>query len=229
MKQVDQGILIHRINYSENSLIITLFTSSNGVQKFISKGVKKKKGNLFPLGIYEIDYYKKPTADLGSITNIAQIKHHFGISNSPIKQIISFFIADLLKQTQKSESKDNNTFNFIIDAIQKLDKTNNISYFLCLFLLEYIHTLGITPYIEEEKSNCFDLEKGVFTNNKSDSKNIISNKTVESIIDYYNNNELNPNSNFKEMLNICLRYLSYHIPNFNMEKSIDIIREILYD
>ena len=43
MKQVDKGILIHRINYSENSLIITLFTYSNGVQKFISKGVKKKK------------------------------------------------------------------------------------------------------------------------------------------------------------------------------------------
>ena len=26
------------------------------------------------------------------------------------------------------------------------------------------------------------------------------------------------------MLNICLRYLSYHIPNFNMENSIDIIK-----
>ncbi|MDG2343847.1 MAG: DNA repair protein RecO [Flavobacteriales bacterium] len=229
MKQVDQGILIHRINYSENSLIITLFTSSNGVQKFISKGVKKKPGNLFPMGIYEIDYYKKPTAELGSITNIVQIKHHFGISNSPIKQIISFFIADLLKQTQKSESKDDNTFNFITNAIQKLDNTNNVSCFLCVFILEYIDTLGITPYIEEENSNCFDLEKGVFTSNKTDSDNKIMNKSVESIIDYYKNNKLNPKSNFKEVLNICLRYLSYHIPNFNMEKSIDIIREILYD
>ena len=229
MKQVDQGILIHRINYSENSLLITLYTSSNGVQKFISKGVKKKAGNLIPMGIYEIDYYKKPSAELGSITNIVQIKHHFGISNSPIKQLISFFIADLLKQTQKSESKDKNTFDFINNSIQSLDNTNHTSHFLCLFLLEYIQTLGITPFIENENSNCFDLEKGVFTFNNTDSNFRIMNKSVGTIIDYYKNKKLSKNSNFKEVLNICLRYLSYHIPNFNMEKSINIIREIMYD
>ena len=106
MKQSDQGILIHRQNYSESSLLITFFTKKNGLQKFISKGVKKKAGNLNPLGIYEINYYKSPKQDLGNITDIHHTHAFHYDSISPLKNIISFFLADLLKQTLKTESED---------------------------------------------------------------------------------------------------------------------------
>mgnify|MGYP003948941695 CR=1 FL=1 len=233
MKQVDKGILIHRHNYSESSLIITFYTYKNGVQKYISKGIKKKSGNLIPLGLYELSFYKKPSNDLGSLSNITQIKQHYAISSNPLKQITCFFIADLLRQTQKTQTEDIETFIFISNYIDKLDNEKDLNSFVCIFLLEYLDFLGITPLLENKNANCFDIEKGVFIyhNKKSDTR--IINEAVNSIINFYKYNKdqikYSNINNSKEILTILLKYLSIHIPNFDMNKSIKIIREIIYE
>lgn len=232
MKQSDQGILIHRQNYSESSLLITLFTKNNGIQKFISKGVKKKSGNLNPLGIYEITFYKSPKQDLGNITEINQIQVYYSKNISPLKNITSFFLADLLKQTLKTETEDEETYLFIYNQIQKLHTIDNFNYFLLLFMIEFLDVLGIQPLIENDNANCFDIQKGTFIyENKATSTQIIT-PSVKVIIQLINKKKPDPSElikHSKETLILLIKYCSIHIPNFNMDESIQIIREILYD
>ena len=175
MKQSDQGILIHRQNYSESSLLITLFTKNNGIQKFISKGVKKKSGNLNPLGIYEITFYKSPKQDLGNITEINQVQVYYNKNTSPLKNIISFFLADLLKQTLKTETEDQESYSYIYNQIQKLHAVDDFNKFLILFMINFLDILGIQPLIENDNANCFDIQKGTFIyENKETSTQIIN-------------------------------------------------------
>ena len=232
MKQSDQGILIHRQNYSESSLLITLFTKKNGIQKFISKGVKKKSGNLNPLSIYEITFYKSPKQDLGNITEINQIQVYYSKNISPLKNITSFFLADLLKQTLKTETEDEETYLFIYNQIQKLHTIDNFNYFLLLFMIEFLDVLGIQPLIENDNANCFDIQKGTFIYENKETSTQIINPSVQIIIQLIK--KTNPNSSelikhSKETLILLIKYCSIHIPNFNMDESIKIIREILYD
>ena len=232
MKQSDQGILIHRQNYSESSLLITFFTKKNGLQKFISKGVKKKSGNLNPLGIYEINYYKSPKQDLGNITDIHHTHAFHYNSTSPLKNIISFFLADLLKQTLKTESEDQETFEFIYNQIEKLQCVEDYNKFLLIFIIEFLDIIGIQPLLENDNANCFDIQKGIFIyENKSSSTQII-NPSVLIIIKLLGKKSISPTDlkkNSKETLILLLKYYSIHIPNFNMNTSIKIIREILYE
>ena len=232
MKQSDQGILIHRQNYSESSLLITLFTKNNGVQKFISKGVKKKSGNLNPLGIYEITFYKSPKQDLGNITEINQTQIYYSKNISPLKNIISFFLADLLKQTLKTETEDKESFIFIYNQIQKLQTVNDFNCFLIVFMIEFIDILGIQPLIENDDANCFDIQKGTFIYQNKESATQIINPSVLVIIQLINKKSIassDLNKHSKDTLILLLKYCSIHIPNFNMDASIQIIREILYD
>tara|TARA_B100001758_G_scaffold245286_1_gene258037 strand:+ start:1157 stop:1855 length:699 start_codon:yes stop_codon:yes gene_type:complete len=232
MKQSDQGILIHRQNYSESSLLITLFTKNNGIQKFISKGVKKKSGNLNPLGIYEIIFYKSPKQDLGNITEINQVQVYYNKNTSPLKNIISFFLADLLKQTLKTETEDQESYSYIYNQIQKLHAVDDFNKFLILFMINFLDILGIQPLIENDNANCFDIQKGTFIYENKETSTQIINPSVQIIIQLIK--KTNPNSSelikhSKETLILLIKYCSIHIPNFNMDESIKIIREILYD
>lgn len=104
MKQTDYGILLNRISYSESSLITTFFTENSGIQKFIFLGGKKKVGNLNPLGIYELTYYKRPDSELGKINQAELVNSMNNIFFNPTKSVIAFFVAEILYQGIKSET-----------------------------------------------------------------------------------------------------------------------------
>ena len=113
MKQSDYGILLNRISYSENSLITTFFTEKSGIQKFIFLGGKKKAGNLFPLGIYELTYFKRPDSELGKLNQAILDNSMNDIFFNPVKSVIAFFVSEILYQGIKSEEKDSELFSFI--------------------------------------------------------------------------------------------------------------------
>ena len=98
-----------------------MYTKTNGIQKFISKGVKKKSGNLNPLGIYEITFYKSPKQDLGNITEINQTQVYYSKNISPLKNIISFFLADLFQMLRRRVDLDliisKHAFDFVVDLL----------------------------------------------------------------------------------------------------------------
>lgn len=111
MKQTDLGVFIHRIAYSESSLITTFYTKNNGLQKFVFQGGKKKNSNLFPLNVCELDFYFRPDSELGKLTKADSITNLDSIFSSPIKSVIAFFIADVLRQTLQTNQKELKVFS----------------------------------------------------------------------------------------------------------------------
>lgn len=225
MKNKDVGILIHKKNYSESSLILTFYTEGNGLISFIFKGAKKKKLAIFHLGIYELTYFKRPESNLGIIQSLEAGVPLTELFSNPQKIIIGFFMVDVLGQTLKTEHSDPELFHFIKNNILELEVQSDLLSFPLAFLGNYIRKLGFSPLSEVENPKGFDLNSGRFT---SEETGMIP--TVVKQLDLLFQGL--PIECSKEIaqkaLQILLDYYKLHLPHFNAENSLKIIRDTLY-
>ena len=226
MTQTTIGILIGKKNYSESSLILSFYTKENGLVSFIFKGVKKKKIPVFLLGIYEITYFKRLESNLGIIQSMQPAVVLNDIFINPQKIIICFFLVDVLRETLKVEQSDPKIFSFLKTQILKLEIEDNLLLYPIQFLALFIGHLGFSPIIESESPNGFDLKTARFTIEKSN----LDVQCVRSLSDLFRENEVKMDKILaKETLKILIDYCKIHLPNFNIEKSLTVIRETLFD
>ncbi len=232
MKQNDSAILLHRVNYSDTSLIVTMYTLHHGVQKFIFQGGKKKATSLFPFSVCEIEYYNRPDSELGKLTSVTSNEASLAnISDNPVKNTIAFFATDILRKCLLTNQADFQLFEFIRSSITRLYQTKDTSLFMVWFLIEFAEQLGIQPNVTSENSPFFNLQEGEFCLFKIPGELIVEGESVKLIQELIRNNEIGPTPKTirMEALEVMLRYYTLHIPKFNIQKSLEIVRDILYD
>lgn len=219
------GILISKKNYSESSLVISFYTEESGLISFIFKGAKKKKIPLYYLGIYEIVYFRRPESNLGIINSINPAIALEDIYVKPQKLILSFFLVDVLKETLKVEQQDKQLFDFIKIQILELEVQEDLIFFPIKFLSSLIQNLGFSPIFEDENPKGFDLKNGKLTKEASD----FDYATVRVIHAIFANIPINLDRiSGQKALSVLIDYCKLHLPNFNVDKSLKVIRETLY-
>lgn len=225
MKTKDVGILISKKNYSESSLILTFYTEGNGLISFIFKGAKKKKLAIFHLGIYEISYFKRPESNLGIIQNLEAVVPLTDLFSNPQKIIIGFFIVDVLSQTLKTEHSDPDLFHFIKQVILELEAQNELLLFPLDFLGNYIQKLGFSPLSEIENPLGFDIHSGRFTSHDTGFEPAV----VSTLNQLFQGGMMDSNrETAKKALEVLMDYYKSHLPLFNSQNSLNVIRDTLY-
>ncbi len=230
MKQNDIAIFIHRINYSESSLIVTFYTLHNGIQKFVFQGGKKKGAFLFPLSICEINYYRRPDSELGKLT---EVKSHIltqEIPTNPIKATIAFFMVDVLKKCLQTDQSDISLFRFLEQSIIQLDSTTDFGLFASFFLIDFSLHMGIVPHISETNKRYFHLQDGEFSDFDRAGELIASGPAIQLMQHILRKDNIPESSKEtkSELFDILIMYYKLHVSTFNIQKSFDVIREILY-
>lgn len=230
MKENDKAIFLHRIHYSESSLIATFYTYRTGIQKFIFQGGKKKATGLFPLSLSEIHYYRRPDSDLGKLTAVAPYEMLHDLSSNPLKSTIAFFLVDVLKQCLQTDQSDPELFLFVERQIISLDEQEDLSVFVTQFLLEFSEHMGISPSLEIENKKFFYLQDGEFSDIDRKGELIASGQASELIQNLLRGEEVKDVSKDikQETFELMVIYYRLHIPRFDVQKSLEIIREILY-
>lgn len=228
MKLVDEGIFIHRIAYSESSVVATYFTRAHGMQTFIFQGAKKKGGNFFILQPAELEYYRRPDSELGKLTKAQSINQFPELINQPEKTIVAYFIADVIRNCIQTEQEDIAMYTFLIDFMYRLSETDAISVFPILFLLEFTEYLGIEPAWPEQVQNYFQLEHGTFSNLEHRGEIEYHGEGVHFLQELRaSRNKTVPQSTKKEALRILLHYYKIHIPKFSPDRTLEILKEIM--
>lgn len=229
MKQLDEAIFIHRIPYSESSLIVTFLTKEHGYHKFLFKGGKKKSHQLYPLSVSEIEFYARKESDLWNVTS-AEPAFVQNIQFDPVKSTIAFFIADVLNMVLRGTEKDVSLYNFVRDSILKLNEEEELGVFPSLFLIGLTKQLGVQPLIEDEANKWLDLKSGSIGGYREMDTISIEGALVDVIIgmlqDQPQSIELNRTQR-QELLRVMLDYFKIHVPGFKEPGTYDIIREIL--
>ncbi|SFI08671.1 DNA repair protein RecO [Halpernia frigidisoli] len=223
-----KGFLLSYLKYGDNDAILHCFTADEGFESFYIRGIysskNKKKFLLTPLSeiFLDVNLKRKSTALplLNQIESVDTDYFEFDIKKSSVL----FFISDLLNQVLKSENSQSKIYNEIELFIFHLKQDKKQIHLL--FLFKIIQFLGFAPLINDGKY--LDIETGVFTENLSHQvfdeeissiwKNILENE------DIYNFKI--PQNKSRELLNSLLIYYQFHLENFRIPVSLEIVKEI---
>lgn len=229
-----EGIVIHKINYSETSLIIKVLTKDKGLQSFIFQGAKRKgkKGHIIaPLSIININYFQRKDSELAKIREVELSVVYKDIPFNPIKSSIVFFINELLQNSVKEEEFNPQLYEFLKNVMQILDVHTELSNFPIKFMLALLGQIGYYPQFDNN-GNYFDLINGKITNNEPNHPHYLNTDVTKCLIKINQhplseNGELIPSTTKKDLMDGLLDYYKIKIDGFKPLKSLEIIEAVL--
>ncbi len=233
-----EGIVLRTIKYSDNSLIIQLFTREHGRISCIAKGIHNKKSKfapaLFhPFFIFNAEIYFNNKKEIQIIKEVNINNSLNNLRENHYKLTIAMFLAEVLNKTIKYQNTDENLFDFIKNMIYTFDaEQNSPANFHLYFLLGMTHFLGFYPINNYTNELAFfDLLNAQFVKSFADSQTI--DKEYSELISQIMNNKNNEwwtikLSSFqrRKTIEILLNYYTLHT-GINMKiKSLDVLTDV---
>jgi DNA repair protein RecO (recombination protein O) len=239
MLQATKGVVLHYFKYSDNSVIIKIFTEHFGIQSYILKGIHSKKNKaqkayLQPLSIIEIEASQKENKNLQALKSIKIESPYQSIPFNVYKSAIAFFVAEFLSKTIKEEETNNYLFDFITSSLLILDELkDHFSNFHLVFMAQLTEYFGFQPQLETYQSNYyFNLQEGNFVVFQPNHPFYINQANATLFYQVFNVdmqqlNSLNfTNSQRKEVLAALIDYYSLHVNNLSNLKSKEVLEEV---
>ena len=139
----DDCFLLHQRAHGETSLIVDVFTRTNGKMSLIAKGAKKPKskffGYLVPFTKLKITYSGR--SELKTLTNID--RDFSQSTNSLSKTSYSLlYINELLIRLLPKDASQEDLFNLYEDFLTKIHSGDDIEFTLRHFELDLLDMLG---------------------------------------------------------------------------------------
>ena len=191
MMKIDQGFLINKLKYNENSIIADFYTRENGrISGIIFGGTSKKiKGYL------EIGNYFHLNLNSKNESKIASIKAEILKANTPVyfnnqKKLHCIISAMSLIKNLTPENENNiEIFNLIENFFNILEKKNWLKNYINweLMLLKYLgYDLNLKNIVHKENVN----NNEVYYVKSSTQKKIVPNFLIKESIENVDNIEI---------------------------------------
>jgi len=231
------AIVLSKIRYRDNDLIVKCYTQHYGILSFLLRGVLKSKKGLTKTAYFQLlsqlqlVIVYNPNKSLHTIKE-AKINHLYGSLHSNIsKSAIVMFLSEILSNTLKEEEQNETLFSYIETTLLWLDTHSECSNFHLLFLINLTKYLGFYPekiYLEHKY---FNLEDGKFETtqlgkyNVSGENLIILKQLLGIKFDALSSIKLNAKQR-QSFLNTMLLYYELHLGGFKKPKSLQILNQV---
>jgi len=221
------GFLLSYIKYGENDAVLHCFTEEDGFQSYFLKGIytkkNKKKALLLPLS--KLNFSLNPLRGNGiqTISKFEMVKSNDIYMDIRCNTVV-FFISDFLNQNLRHENKNHTIFFCLEEFIDELQSRNYQSHLV--FLIKILKIQGVAPLINDSKY--LDPETGTFT---SEIMNHLFTEEIsavwKSILTTESPYRVKIPSRFrKDFLYSLLVYYHYHITEFKIPASLEVIQQI---
>lgn len=234
------AIVLSKVRYQDNDLIIKCLTRDLGVVSYMVKNISvtKKSKNKFAffqlLNILDLETNFNPNRSIQYIKDL-KIKYSFKSLHTNIyKSSVVMFLSEILSTIIHNEIKDIELFDFIESSLIWYDKSEESSTFYLIFLMQMTDYLGFYPDCTNMHYNYFNLEEGLFENSKN-SKYVIKGgslvlfKTILGIKFDSNKLPFIDKMNKKEILKNIIIYYKLHVDGFKEPKSLKVLNQIFAD
>ena len=231
------AIVLSKIRYKDNDIIVKFFTKEYGAISFIVKGGQNSKKNKIKyvyfqeLSILEIQFNYNLKRDLQYIKDI-ELKHNYTSSHTDLVKIsVIMLLSEVLSNVITYQKKEIQLYNYIEQSLIWHDMNKSNPYFHMIFLIELTRYLGFYPDILNNNFKYFNLEGGSYEKSKTSEYSITGDSLnlFNQILGIkFDSNPL-PTLNSKdkmEIINIILTYYKLHINNFKPIKSLEIVKNI---
>ena len=231
------AIVISKIRYRDNDLIVKCYTEKLGIVSYILKGVlKSKKANVKMayfqlLSLLELDTNHKEKSSLQFIIDVKLNHLYTTLHTNIIKGSIVMFLAEVLSSALKEEEKNLILFEYLETTFLWFDKQDQYANFHLLFLLKLTRHLGFYPDTTNIQFDYFNLNEGEFQS-VATSKYSISGENLILLkrllgINFETLNSIKLNSKQRlSFLKMMLRYFELHLSGFNQPRSLQLFNQV---
>lgn len=239
MQVTTKAIVFSSIKYGDTSLIVKIFTQSDGLKSYLLKGIlTSKKGKLKPalfqpLTQLEVVANHKNKGTLENIREAKVINHYQSLHSNIIKNSLVLFLAEMLSIVIQEEEENQGLFQYLEYAMFWLDTNDNSSNFHILFLLHLTKYLGFYPDTTNKDQPYFDLFEGCFLSSPSLNP-ILEGDSLEVFKKFLGINfdsilSINISNNQRqELLKKLLLYFELHLHGFRTPKSLAVLNAVFH-
>lgn len=239
----DKGIILSKLKYSDNTVIVKVLTLDRGIRTYLASGVNAPKSKLKnqllePLTLVEFSAYDSPAKEMNRLKEVRLLQVHAmadtGFEVIAVKQ----FIAEIIVKALKEGDTGKEVFGFLSTCLALLEanlvRTVN---FPQVFMVNLAAYLGFAPEAPERSAAAevplyFDLPSGKFSEfpgpadlsmNEEESRyllRIITSEFSEAL------NMSIPKPVRISMLDKLVRFYGIHIADFNQINSVSILHQL---
>ena len=143
--------------HSDKAHFLHAYTRAGGRINYMVYGLGRKnpRGIYTPLSLIQItadhDSIKPPTVKEATLLTSNSAS---GLTSNIYKQTICLFIAEILFQVLRHPMQDEPMFDFLAQAIQELDRTDEPQKFHLLFMVQFAAKLGFAMEHEPTLPDC---------------------------------------------------------------------------
>ena len=231
------AIVLSKLKYKDNDLIVKCYTQQLGVISFLLRGVlKSNKSNtkvayFQPLSQLQLSIVYKQNRSLQSVSDTKMNHVYTSLHTNILKSAIVMFLSEVLSSTLKEEEPNEILFSYLETTLLWLDAQTEFSNFHLLFLLNLTKYLGFYPDTNDIEFPYFNLKEGKFEL-KQLGDYTISNENLNLLkqllaTKFEHLQELKINSKQRQsFLNMMLLYFEMHLGSFKPPKSLQILNQV---
>lgn len=244
MTHKTKGIVLRSISYSETSVITSVYTKLFGLQNYIVKGVrqsgkKTQSKQIFfqAAAMLEMEVYHNDLKNLQFIKEYKWSYLYNKVLFDVVRTAIAQFIIELFQRSIKQPEANPELFYLLEGSLMQADRGSDAAaanlplYFMLHLATESGFQLQGNYSTE---TPVLDLKEGAFTEAEPVHPNFVAGFMAETIskvqrIQFYNeleNIKLNREMR-RQILDVLLQYISFHITDFKELKSLPVLQEVL--
>lgn len=239
MQEKTRGIVLRVLRYSDQAIIVDIYTESRGCLSFWVKCAVSRKAsvrNVFftPLSILELNYDFRPSSALQRIRDVRFSYVYSSLPFDPMKAAVGLFLSDFLYRVLKQETANESLFAYLDYSLQWLDRSvSAFANFHLVFITRLTRFLGFYPNVEAyHKGDYFDMLNACFVSSRPLHAAYLGPEEAATIPMFMRMNYdsmrffvMNRISRVRyvEVLN---DYYRLHIPDFPELKSLDVLKEL---
>jgi DNA repair protein RecO (recombination protein O) len=231
------AIVLSKLRYADNDLIVKCYTQELGILSFLLRGVlKSKKGHSKTAYFQLLSQLQLVIVhkDNRTLHNIKETKLNYlytSLHSHVYKSAVVMFLAEVLSNTLNEEEQNESLYHFLETTLCWLDTQTDYSNFHLLFLLKLTKYLGFYPELKNLDYNFFNLLDGTFEATPSN-KYSISNENL-TLLKLLLGTKFDALSTIKissaqrqSFLNMMLLYFELHLGSFKTPKSLQILNQV---
>lgn len=148
----DRAICLRRLDYSETSQILSIFTRAHGVLRVIAKGAKratkaghgKFDGGLDLLDVGEAVFIHSPEKEMSALTEWTLVDGHLKLRESLRGMYLAQFAAELVGMLLEEQDAHQDVFDDLEALLPRLGG-ERLEEALLVFELRFLHAAGLLP------------------------------------------------------------------------------------
>lgn len=234
-----EGIVLHTLKYSDNSLIVRFFTPEHGVVACMIKGIHGKKSGFKsvyfqPLNVLELNLDYHENKNLQMLKELKLMPVSYQIVGDIQKSSIAIFLAEVLFRSLKEGYVNSPLYELVRQAVDELSVTEKgLSSFPVKLMVLMSKELGFAPQNNYSTTNIlFSIPEGAFvsTVDRPDPTfyfSLVSSKVLHEVLS--GRVQVLTSAQRADTLAGLLQYFQYHLPGMGAIRSQQVLRDVFSD